>query len=101
MAAKWRNTQEYHKWRAKTIARDGVCVVCSSPIDLQAHHVEDGSNNPKLRFKLANSVTMCMHCHTSFHTDYKKSFRQKTTKNDLDNFIRIVNYVNSESFGKK
>ena len=99
MSVHWRRTSAYHKWRMKTIKRDKKCMICGSLKELQAHHIQDGSNHPKLRFKLSNSITLCRHCHTSFHTDYKKSFRYKTTRDDLENYIRIIEYVKSDTFG--
>ena len=95
MAKSWRNTRDYRLWRAKVIRRDKRCVICDSLRYRQAHHLEDGSHNPDLRFVVSNGITLCRKCHTVFHTDYKKSFRYKTTKDDFDNFLRIVNYVRS------
>lgn len=95
MAVKWRQTKEYRVWRVNVIRRDKRCVVCGSIKNRQAHHLEDGSNNPDLRFVLSNGVTLCRGCHTVFHTDYKKSFRYKTTLDDFQNFLRIVEYVKS------
>jgi len=89
----WRSTRAYRLWRAKVVRRDKVCIICNSRKQRQAHHIEDGSNNPDLRFDIENGATLCRPCHTSFHTDYKKSYRYKTTRYDLENYIEIFNYA--------
>lgn len=88
----WRNTREYRLWRILVIRRDKVCQCCGSNKDRQAHHIEDGSHNPDVRFDVDNGITLCRGCHSQFHTNYKHSFREKTTREDLDNFLALVSY---------
>ena len=95
MAAKWRGTREYRRWRGDVLARDGACVSCRAERKLQAHHLEDGSHNPDLRTDVGNGVTLCGKCHTAFHTMYKKSFRERTTQDDFINFMDLFEYVSN------
>lgn len=89
----WRRTREYRKWRVHVIRRDKVCVACGSHKRRQAHHLEDGSHNPDLRFLVDNGVTLCYECHMAFHTMYKKSYRMKCTKDDFDNYMDLYRFV--------
>ena len=86
MKVNWRRTREYRMWRARVIRRDGRCVMCGAVKRRQAHHIEDGSHNPDLRFDVDNGVTLCAACHTAFHTMFKRSFRMKCCRADFDNF---------------
>lgn len=90
--ADWRKTREYRLWRISVIRRDKVCQCCGSHKRRQAHHIEDGSHNPELRFEVDNGITLCWGCHSQFHTNYKHSYREKTTKKDLDNFLLLTEH---------
>ncbi len=70
-----------------------MCVICGSMKNREAHHIANGSHHPQLRFEVSNGVTLCRECHTAFHTDYKNSFREKTTKKDWFNFKKLVDYI--------
>ena len=89
----WRKTREYRKWRVSVIRRDARCVCCTSIKRRQAHHLEDGSHNPDLRFNTDNGVTLCYKCHTALHTMYKKSYRQKCTQDDFINYLDMYRFV--------
>jgi len=93
--ADWRKTRDYRLWRVSVIRRDKVCQCCGSSKSRQAHHIEDGSHNPDLRFKVDNGITLCWACHSQLHTNYKKSYREKTTKSDLDNFLALTEHFKS------
>lgn len=95
MAKNWRQTKDYRLWRIRVIRRDTCCIICGSKNQRQAHHLENGKHNPELRFDVDNGVTLCRKCHTSFHTDYKKSFRHKTTEDDFQNFLKIIIYAHT------
>lgn len=88
----WRNTRDYRIWRAIVIRRDNVCQCCGDRSRRQAHHIEDGSHNPDLRFEPSNGIVLCYDCHRNLHTNYKKSYRYKTTRNDLENFVEIAKW---------
>ena len=89
----WRKTREYRQWRVTVIRRDKTCVCCGSHKNRQAHHLEDGSHNPDIRFDPENGVTLCYKCHMALHTMYKKSYREKTTQDDFINFNDLYQFV--------
>lgn len=91
----WRKTREYRKWRIGVIRRDKVCQICGSRKHRQAHHMNSGSYFPDERTDLDNGVCLCGSCHTQFHCNYKRSFRQKCTKYDFENFKTLVMYLKS------
>jgi 5-methylcytosine-specific restriction endonuclease McrA len=89
----WRKTKDYRVWRVKVIRRDGSCRICGSRKKRHAHHLESGAFNPSLRFDVSNGVTLCKACHTNFHTNFKRSYRVKTTLYDFKNFQSLVKYL--------
>ena len=93
MKPAWRRSKEYRRWRVAVIRRDKTCVMCHCHERRQAHHLEDGSHNPELRFDVDNGVTLCWACHMALHTMYKKSYREKTTQDDFINFVDLWNYA--------
>ena len=93
----WRKTRDYRIWVANCIRRDKVCLICGSRQQRQVHHILDGSNHPKTRFDISNGVTLCRKCHTTFHCDFKNSFREKTSKKDWDNFISLIKYFKDKT----
>jgi len=89
----YRKTREYRLWRAAVIRRDKVCRVCKSNKHREAHHLDSYYYFPYKRTDLENGVCLCKRCHIAFHTMYKKSFRQKCTKDDFENFMDLVEYI--------
>ena len=92
----WRNTTEYHNWKKKVIERDKKCVICGSKEKLAAHHLDHASYFPNERFKVSNGVTLCYKCHMNFHNNFKRSYRQKCTKYDFDNFKVLSEYFKNQ-----
>ena len=93
MARNWRSTRNYRVWRVKVIRRDKKCTVCGMRKGLQAHHIQNGSHHPGIRYDIANGITLCGRgCHQQLHTNYKKSYRQKTTEKDWDNFKELAEH---------
>jgi len=90
---KWHSSKEYRIWRIKVIRRDKVCQVCGSIKNRQAHHMDSGSYFPDERYDLENGVCLCHKCHTQFHCNYKRSFKEKCTKYDYKNFMQLVKYL--------
>ena len=88
----WRNSREYRVWRVKVIRRDKRCVICNSLQKREAHHLNHASYFIDERFDESNGVCLCKNCHTQFHTNFKRSFRQKCTKYDFENFRTLVKY---------
>jgi 5-methylcytosine-specific restriction endonuclease McrA len=88
-----KRTYEHRRWRARVIRRDGACVVCGTRKSRQAHHMNSYSYFPEERYDVDNGITLCKTCHTKFHCDYKRSFRQKCTKYEFRNFMALVGYI--------
>lgn len=60
-------------WRKAIYLKDGfACQCCGDRTggNLNAHHLESWDDNPELRFKLDNGVTLCDDCHREFHMRY-------------------------------
>ncbi len=93
MAKSWRSSREYRVWRARVIRRDRRCVVCGSIRERQAHHIRHASYFPKERFDPENGVTLCRGCHTDFHTNFLRSYRQKCDRDDWENFTMLVSHL--------
>ena len=91
----WRRTKEYRRWKVAVVRRDKRCVLCGTIHHRHAHHIQDGSNHPELRFDTNNGITLCRECHKQLHCNYKKSYRQKCTMDDWMNFVELVNYIGS------
>ena len=97
---KWRSSKEYRHWRKDVIRRDRVCQVCSSRKNRHAHHINDASYHPLLRYDIGNGICLCRTCHTSLHIDYKRGYRKKTTDEDLKRFLRITKLQTRNINGK-
>ena len=89
----WRTSRDYRKWRVRVIRRDKVCQICGSRKDRNAHHINCGAYFPEERYDVKNGITLCRKCHTQYHCNYHKSFREKTTKYDFENFKCLVSYI--------
>jgi len=91
-AAQWRLSREYRAWRAIVVRRDGRCLGCHSIKGREAHHVKHATYWPELRFDPANGACLCRACHTNFHTNHRRSFREKCDEVVLENFFTLVVY---------
>lgn len=79
---KLRETIEYNKWRKSILKRDKyTCQCCGAKngngktINFRVHHKENFADNPDLRLKIDNGITLCSNCHDpsitgSFHNLY-------------------------------
>ena len=96
MSHNWRSSREARIWRVRVIRRDSVCQVpgCGSRKGRQAHHINSASYFPDERFDEENGIVFCKGCHMNFHTNFKRSYRQKCTRYDLDNFMALTSYLN-------
>ena len=103
MAKNWRDSREYRIWRAHVIRRDGVCQVpgCGSRSKRVAHHLNSGSYFPEERYDIDNGMTLCEKCHINFHNNFKRSYREKCTKYDFNNFLVLCKYLKSVFQGEK
>jgi len=91
----WRKTREYRIWRAAVIRRDKRCVVCNSIKGRVAHHINHASYFKEQRFDASNGVCLCSKCHIDFHTNFKRSTREKCTRYDFDNFMMLISHMKS------
>ena len=88
----WRYSKEYRIWRIKVIRRDKRCVICGSIKNRVAHHLNHASYFPEQRYDVENGVCLCRDCHIQFHCNFKRSFKQKCTKYDFENFKQLAKY---------
>lgn len=86
-----RHTPEYQYWRKAVYARDYyTCQCCGAKsgkgasVELHAHHILNWKDNVDERYEISNGVTLCEHCHMSFHRIYGK---QNNTKEQLKEFL--------------
>jgi 5-methylcytosine-specific restriction endonuclease McrA len=65
---------EYKVWRQEVYIRDNyTCLKCGSHGGrLQPHHIANFSENPDIRYDVANGGTLCVSCHRVFHKKYGK-----------------------------
>jgi hypothetical protein len=83
---KIRNSMEYLEWRKLVFKKDDyTCQKCYQISGiLNAHHIESFNNNPNLRTKIKNGVTLCKNCHKNFH----HMFGNQNNKNQLLEFLK-------------
>lgn len=72
-----RHRKEYKTWRTAVYERDGyTCQCCGTRGNkLNAHHINQFSDYPELRYDINNGITLCENCHDStkdgsFHNVY-------------------------------
>lgn len=79
-ADKRRNTYKYRLWREAVYARDRyTCQQCGAKGEIQAHHIKSWEKHPKLRFEVANGVTLCQTCHENIHGAHIPRVAKRTT----------------------
>jgi len=100
MSKSWRTSREYRVWRANVVRRDKTCVISGDRKTREAHHIEDGSNNPELRYDVNNGVTLARRYHTGYHTKFLRSFKCKCTKKTFVRFLKLVAIVKDVSYDK-
>ena len=82
--AQARNSLELKNWRKLVFERDGyICKKCNKKNTyLQAHHIQNFSENLELRFVISNGITFCKNCHKLFHM----RFGRKNNNSEQINF---------------
>ncbi len=65
---------EYKNWRREVFARDNyTCQRCNRKgLRIQAHHIKSWSDNPDIRYDVANGITLCIDCHRDIHRSQRK-----------------------------
>lgn len=90
-----RRSAENSEWRMSVFRRDdftcACCGVRGKP--LEAHHIQNFSSNPELRFDTTNGITMCKNCHSmhiegSFHKIYGV---RDNSKQQLEEYFETKN----------
>jgi len=89
---RWRNSSAYRHWAEDIKKRDGCCMICGSEKKLNAHHINDASNHPDLRYDMDNGITLCRKCHVLYHILFRGGYRKKTTKKDFKKYRALVKY---------
>lgn len=85
-------TKESSKWAKAVKDRDGwMCQKCGKGKlgRLQAHHINDYWNYPKLRFSVENGVTLCHACHGKFHGIYGTDHNHQQ---QIDEYLKNCNF---------
>lgn len=95
-----RHRREYKNWRTLVYERDDyTCQCCGSRGGrLNAHHINQFSDYPELRYDISNGITLCVNCHDStecgsFHNIYGT---HNTTSSQLREYI--LNKSNKDIF---
>lgn len=88
-----RGRTEYTDWRNKVFKRDNYTCQCCGKLggNLNAHHIENFSSHPELRYDISNGVTLCFDCHSTkskygFHRLYGQF---NNTKDQLEKYIKM------------
>jgi hypothetical protein len=64
---------------------------------MHAHHIEDASNHPDIRFSVKNGKCLCRKHHTWLHILYKQGYRKKTTKKDYKYYKSLYKAIERET----
>ncbi|MFA5072081.1 MAG: hypothetical protein WC511_07075 [Candidatus Pacearchaeota archaeon] len=84
-----RVTTEYFQWRLEVFARDNW--TCQKYLTkggkLEAHHIENFSNNKELRYLVSNGITFSEQAHKEFHKIYGKK------NNTLEQVLEFIEGV--------
>jgi len=85
---KIRMCSEMKEWRESVFERDNyTCQKCKQrgSQELNAHHVHNFNEFPKLRFDITNGITFCKDCHILFHKIYNR-FK--------NNNVQVMEFIN-------
>lgn len=84
-----RGSSLYSDWRKLVFKRDDfTCQICKKRGNkINAHHIENYSNNYQKRFDENNGITLCQKCHNEFHKIYG------IQNNDVIQLMEFINPV--------
>jgi len=68
---------------------------------MYAHHINDASNHPDLKFVVSNGVCLCKKHHVWLHILYKQGYRKKTTNKDYKYYKALYKAIKRETKKKK
>lgn len=57
---------------------------------LNAHHIESWKFNEQLRYNVDNLITLCKHCHSSFHGLFGPGVKEANTRDQLNDFLKYT-----------
>lgn len=84
-----RKNNDYKIWRELVYERDNYscqkCLVKGGEIN--AHHIQNFSDNKDLRLDIDNGITFCRECHYKFHSKYGFN---KNNQAQIDSFLSSV-----------
>lgn len=86
---KIRSGIEYRLWREAVFARDNwTCQKTGEKgCEINAHHIQDFSTYPELRFAIDNGITLSIESHREFHGRYG---RGDNTEEQLKEYLNNV-----------
>lgn len=85
---RWDNQSErsnpaYGAWRKAVFERDGYhCRECGNKGRLNAHHIKNWADYPRLRFEVNNGLTLCEGCHVKRHPHLRGLLTWRRRKTD-------------------
>jgi len=65
------SSNKLQKW-SNEVRKVGKCDICSTTIDLSAHHLYDKFSHPTLAYNVDNGVCLCEHHHQDYHKTCKE-----------------------------
>lgn len=85
-----RETIDYKDWRKQVFVRDNyTCQCCGNRgLKINAHHIENFSDNADLRTDIYNGITLCEECHAFKH----KGSYHHTYGNYNNNIFQLQEY---------
>lgn len=96
MAKNVRESKEYRIAKIKHLRNNPRCVICNAIKGRVVHHLNSVRYFPDEACDPNNLITLCDYrkndCHGLFHNVFKGGTRKKTTKEDFERFLEVVNH---------
>jgi len=91
-AERLRRNRDYKIWRELVYERDNfTCQKCFvKGGEMNAHHIQNFSDNEELRFNIDNGITFCRECHYKFHSEYGFNNNNKEQLCDFINCVAVA-----------
>lgn len=82
-----RQDYKYKQLRRARLRKDKyTCQRCGSKSNLTIHHITNFTTDADHRYDIGNVVTLCEHCHTTFHKVYGYTNNNREQLNDFIKF---------------